>query len=240
MRELFVKLERPVMTDLAAQWPNANTAETWPSPLPDLYAGEPVVLTARMTRLSGSLILTGRLDGKPWQVTLDLSRARIAKGVERLWARNKIAALEESRVRGADPAVIDKNVLQVALAHHLTSRLTSLVAVDVTPSRPEGASMATQHVPLNLPAGWNFDKVFGDPSTFHHAEGDVPEELLDELVRTREARNSATQPQMAMLDLPQGGTESRLLLLLGITLLTLGLVFMRRLPSAAKARSKAS
>jgi Ca-activated chloride channel family protein len=230
MREMLAKLERPVMTDLAAHWPNSNASETWPSPLPDLYAGEPVVLTARMARLNGALVLSGRLNGQPWRVSLDLSQARSARGVERLWARNKIAALEESRVRGADPTAIDKGVLEVALAHHLTSRLTSLVAVDVTPSRPNGTPMATRQVPLNLPAGWDFDKVFGPAVPVRDAGVDVPEELLDELAPSRHAHN-ATEPENAELDLPQGSTESRLLLLIGLTLLTLGLVSMRRRPA---------
>jgi Ca-activated chloride channel homolog len=34
------------------------------------------------------------------------------------------------------------------------TRLTSLVAVDQTPSRPAGARLSRADVPLNLPAGW--------------------------------------------------------------------------------------
>jgi Ca-activated chloride channel family protein len=220
MAELFAKLERPVMTNLAAQWPNANAAETWPNPLPDLYAGEPVVLTARMTNAQGSLVLRGRLEGKPWQATLDLRQAREAKGVERLWARNKIATLEESRIRGADAEAIDKAVLETALAHHLTSRLTSLVAVDITRSRPMDTPVASQRVPLNLPAGWDFDRVFGErPVYLRETETLVPEELLDELATSRHAYN-ATAPQNERLVLPQGGTDSRLLLILGLLTLT--------------------
>jgi Ca-activated chloride channel family protein len=52
-------------------------------------------------------------------------------------------------------------VLALALAHHLVSRLTSLVAVDATPSRPAGAHLTRAELPLDLPAGWDFDKVFG-------------------------------------------------------------------------------
>ncbi len=112
------------------------TVEAWPNPLPDLYAGEPILITAKMAAAKGSLILTGTLDGKPWHAVLNLAQARATPGIEKLWARSKIAALEDSRVLGNDTAQIDKDVLGVALAHHLTSRLTSLVAVDVTPSRP--------------------------------------------------------------------------------------------------------
>ena len=45
--------------------------------------------------------------------------------------------------------------------HHLVSRYTSLVAVDVTPSRPGREGLTTRPVPTNLPAGWDFGSVFG-------------------------------------------------------------------------------
>ena len=46
--------------------------------------------------------LKGNRDGMPWEVRLALSEAAEGSGIERLWARNKIAALEESRVLGVD------------------------------------------------------------------------------------------------------------------------------------------
>src|SRR4029078_12754859 len=121
-----------------ARWPGGVSGESWPNPLPDLYAGEPVVLIAKIPSVQGKLVLSGNLEGAPWQATLDLTQARDAKDIEKLWARNKIAALDDSRVHGVDAGEIERAVLDVALEHHLTSRLTSLVAVDVTPSRPIG------------------------------------------------------------------------------------------------------
>jgi len=35
------------------------------------------------------------------------------------------------------------------------------IAVDDTPSRPEGASLTSEELPLLLPAGWDFDHLFG-------------------------------------------------------------------------------
>ena len=57
----------------------------------------------------------------------------------------------------------DAEILKVALEHHLVSRRTSLVAVDVTPSRPDGTPLESRDMPVNLPDGWEFDKVFGEP-----------------------------------------------------------------------------
>jgi Ca-activated chloride channel family protein len=61
------------------------------------------------------------------------------------------------------PEEADAAILGLALDHHLVTRLTSLVAVDKTPRRPDGARLTRAELPLNLPAGWEFDKLFGEP-----------------------------------------------------------------------------
>lgn len=163
MAQLFGKLESPVMTDLAASWPGDGARESFPDPMPDLYASEAIILTVRQEgAAAGSLVLTGRRGEVPWSVALDLADARRGRGIAKLWARSKIAALEDSRITGASVETVDRAVLDTALAHHLVSRLTSLVAVDVTPSRPADAGLSSEEVPLNLPEGWDYDKVFGE------------------------------------------------------------------------------
>jgi len=95
-------------------------------------------------------------------VTLPLERAAQGSGLSKLWARRKITDAEVARtVRTITPEEADQRILTLALDHHLVSRLTSLVAVDKTPSRPEGPRLSQAEIPLNLPAGWEFDKVFG-------------------------------------------------------------------------------
>src|SRR5882672_4861211 len=239
MAELFAKLERPVMTELAADWPSALKGESWPNPLPDLYNGEPVLVTLKASASEGTLTLSGNIGSRSWRATLDLTHAREAKGIEKLWARNKIAAIDESRVQGANPAEIDSALLAVALEHHLASRLTSLVAVDVTPSRPAGLLLSSQKVPLNLPAGWDFGKVFGEqaPVRERSAQLDVPSGLLTQLALSP-APPSALQPNDSGLVLPQGGSDARLLLILGFILLGFaGALLIRERIAGAGARA---
>ena len=229
MAELFVKLERPLMTDLVAQWPEGMSAEAWPNPLPDLYAGEPIAVTFKASGSDGVLTLKGNRGGEPWSVQLSLALARNASGIERMWARNKIAALEESRVVGIELSDIDREVLNVALAHHLVSRLTSLVAVDVTPARRPDELLASGEVPLNLPAGWDFDKVFGEsaPVLERRANATVP----------KAAAPGAVQPDDAGLILPQGSTPAPLMLIIGMMLLLhAGTALLRRRTTEAGAR----
>ncbi len=164
MSTLFAKLEKPVMVGLKASWPGGTTVETWPDPLPDLYAGEPVVLSAKVSSMTGELHLSGTFDGKPWTAALRISDAVDGSGVAKLWARSKIAALEAKSYTDPNAKGIDKAIETVALEHHLVSSLTSLVAIDPLKSRPDGEPVSSVNMPLNLPDGWVYDKVFGSPA----------------------------------------------------------------------------
>ncbi|MGA7458151.1 MAG: marine proteobacterial sortase target protein [Methyloceanibacter sp.] len=168
MSALFAKLEKPVMMGLKAEWPAGTSVEAWPDPLPDLYAGEPVVLSAKLASRQGELHLAGTFDGKPWTATLKLEDAVQGAGIAKLWARNKIASLEAKGFTGSDPGAFDKEIEGVALEHHLVSSQTSLIAVDKTKSRPDGQSVSSVDMPVNLPDGWVYDKVFGPTGNTQH------------------------------------------------------------------------
>jgi Ca-activated chloride channel family protein len=204
MTELLDKLESPVMTDVRVVSDDAGL-EVWPNPVPDLYAGEPIVVSARSPAGSGALRLDGRVGRSAWSAALDLDAAVAERGVAQLWARAKIGAVETMRFQGVDPADVDAEVLRVALAHHLVSRLTSLVAVDVTPSRPSGEALATRLAPLALPHGWDFGELPASPPAQRALGG----RLLAKL-----ARSDAAKPGPdGGLRLPQtdAGTDLQLL-----------------------------
>ncbi|MFT6510406.1 MAG: Ca-activated chloride channel family protein [Parvibaculaceae bacterium] len=225
MEELFYKLERPVLTDLALKWPDGQKVEAWPARLPDLYAGEPIVLSARMGKASGTLIITGQFENEAWAVNLPLDKAAQRPGIAKLWARNKIADLEFHRLRSTDYQRFDDEITQVALDHHLVSRLTSLVAIDKTPARPASEELHSTDVPLNLPAGWDFDAVFGEPEA-------------EAAMQQNAARFKTMAPQMLAMSappsaapktakmkkgaaLPQTATAAELSILFGLFLLAL-------------------
>jgi Ca-activated chloride channel family protein len=171
MRALFDKLESPAVTSLAAKFSEGQPDAT-PAILPDVYRAEPLVLAAKLESLAGTLQINGVIGERPWTVTLPLANAAEGKGLSKLWARRKIDDAEVARtLRQLTPAETDQRILALALEHHLVTRLTSLVAVDKTPSRPDGARLSRAELPLNLPAGWEFDKVFGErPASPHRAD----------------------------------------------------------------------
>jgi Ca-activated chloride channel family protein len=161
MGTLFRKLERPLLTDIDVAWPQEAQAQSWPARVPDLYAGEPIVLAARLADTKGVVTLSASRAGEPWALSLPLSAGRPGAGIATLWARRKIAALTDRLAEGKDPADVRSEIVSLALHHHLVGPHTSLVAVDTTPARALDEALSTHPVATNLPAGWHYEKVFG-------------------------------------------------------------------------------
>lgn len=169
MGELFAKIESPALIDIEASWLGWSNAEVveidaTPSDIPDLYAGEPVVLNARLPVLetgTGELVLRGRRGNEIWETRLPIERGAERRGVDRLWARQKVRSLMDQKIRGADPETVRTAVVTLGLAHHLVTQYTSLVAVDTTPTRPDGLQPTTRAIPARLPAGWDAERLLG-------------------------------------------------------------------------------
>jgi Ca-activated chloride channel family protein len=239
MEELFAKLQNPAMTDISATFDGAKAEDITPNPMPDLYTGEPVVLTAELPgeKPSGKLQITGKTGAQPWRIEMDIANAAIGQGISKLWAHRKIDDLEARAYERQDPTALDKDVETVALAHHLVSRMTSLVAIDVTPSRPSDKPLDPTKLPLNLPDGWDFEKVFGETApapqmpagaTPDHAMA-APQQQVAELAATRmaaaptpKAANLIAQ-RSASIQLPQTATRADEQIARGVTMLVLAL-----------------
>ena len=171
MTELFKKIESPVMTDLTLEWPKHVAAENWPQNIPDLYLGEPLLVTVKSQSLPDRLTVKGKIADRNWKSDISLNGGRKESGINVLWARRKIATLMDQKPGMGEKDSIKDEILRTALEHHLVSKYTSLVAVDVTPSRDTEIPLQQRPVPTNLPAGWEYDKVFGRiPSTATPAE----------------------------------------------------------------------
>lgn len=161
MASLLQKLERPALTDIRVQWPDDTAAQVYPSRLPDLYAGEPLVLAARLRMLPDVVRISGRRGAAPWSARLALDGGHSGTGMAVLWARRKIAALTDAAAPRTEASALRAEIVATALRYHLVSRYTSLVAVEQTPVRPASAPMHSSAVPTPLPTGWQYDKVVG-------------------------------------------------------------------------------
>ena len=168
MTRLFRKLETPQVTNIAVIWPSTVLAENYPSVVADLYAGEPVVVKARLSdapQVGDVVIVNGDSAMGGWSRTLTLNDNTASKGVAALWARAKIEDLLDGERRGSNAGETRAAVVSTALAHHLVSKYTSLVAVDKTPVRPAAAGLNKEQVPNLLPYGQSQRAIFGFPAT---------------------------------------------------------------------------
>lgn len=168
MDRLFVKLERPQVTDVKVQWPNGHTPLAYPQQVPDLYSGEPVLVMARLDSevLPGDVInVSGSSAGGTWGAELSVDMRQSSAGIAALWARERIGFLLDRLSEGADEDETRQAVVSTALAHGLVSKYTSLVAIDKTPVRPATAALGKEQVPNLLPYGQDHKALFGFPAT---------------------------------------------------------------------------
>jgi Ca-activated chloride channel family protein len=174
MDRLFRKLEHPQVTNINLQWPGGTIVDSYPSVVPDLYLGEPISVRVKASgefRPGDAIRIAGDSIAGAWARDLQLNITTQSPGVAALWARARIADLSDQERRGGDPAEIRKAIVETALANHLVSKHTSLVAVDKTPVRPSGDPLASEQVPNLMPYGQNGAAIFGFPATATGAPG---------------------------------------------------------------------
>ncbi|MEC4888723.1 MAG: marine proteobacterial sortase target protein [Nitrospira sp.] len=164
MDAIFRKLERPALTDLHIEGLDGQV-EMFPPRIPDLYEGEPVVVVLKGTSLPETVTIRGMIGSAPWTTSIPLKDHEAREGLSVYWARQKIAALMDQQRYGQDETATRQAVLNVALAHHLVSPYTSLVAVDVTPVRPANQPLHPHAMKTNLPDGQHAQAIFGLPQT---------------------------------------------------------------------------
>ena len=154
MDSLFAQMSGVMMSGLELQWP--QQVESYPARIPDLYPGEPLLITARTRgRFSDATVgVQGQGSDDRWQKELTFSSRHSAHtGIASLWARRKIEALEDEKMLGRDPDSVRAEVLPLALEHRLLSPYTSFVAVEQRISREGDAPLHKKPVPNLRPHG---------------------------------------------------------------------------------------
>ncbi|MDH5387449.1 MAG: marine proteobacterial sortase target protein [Gammaproteobacteria bacterium] len=152
---LFRKLETPALTDINLTV-FGDDIETYHQPIPDLYIGEPVTVLLRGKNLLNTITLKGNIGKRPWQHKVLLNAGSDNGGVRVAWAREKIAALTQAHYderEGNFKEHLKMQIIEESIKHHLVSKYTSLVAVDVTPVNQSG-SLHSERIKNNLPYGW--------------------------------------------------------------------------------------
>ena len=224
MTDLFGKIENPVITDLELILPKGFEAEVYPNPLPDLYAGDPLSIAIRGKNASGIAKVIGKIGNQKWvaRVTLDQGSDQI--GIAKLWAREKISNLERNRIslspNASQKAHIDSELLQTALNYGLVSRLTSMVAVDITPSRPQGINFDTSKLKVAIPNGW-------DATQFEYNYKEIIPQRLQKMSSNNELLITANLIQKSeMYSLPQTALNWKISILFALLSTLLGAIIL--------------
>lgn len=126
----------PILTGLSLAIEGGEVREVCPSAIDDLFAGQPVTVLGRYEGEGPCrFVLTGTsADGRPFRQHVDVELPAVsdeAPGLSRLWAKRRIEALLELADEEPSKArEVKEEVTRLALACSLTTRYTSLVAVD--------------------------------------------------------------------------------------------------------------
>ena len=163
MNYLWDRIERPALSDICVDW--GQDAESYPDVIPDLYAGEPLWLTAKFDSLPDSVTLCGHFGDRGWQQTVSLNSVPNSEIVATLWAKTRLAALEDSLLFGVPPEKVRQAITELALEHRLLSRYTSMVAVDKTPIRFPEEPLASQQLASLMPASKASQLQFANTAT---------------------------------------------------------------------------
>lgn len=145
MSELLLQLSSPSLTDIHLDF--GMEVEMYPNKIPDLYHGEPLVLSYVAPQAVSALQVQGRRAGEIWQQSLELGYWQEHEGIAKYWANDKIRDLgRQKRLIPAasqqDKDSVAERITQLALRHELVTPYTSLIAVEQQVAR---ASTEDQH-----------------------------------------------------------------------------------------------
>ena len=195
---LLQKLEAPALVNIDLEI-DGVAIEVFPDPVPDLYLGDSLAVLVRGKQIDDLATVYANYGDSIWQQQITLSNQVNHPGIHTTWARSKIASLlEQAHDAGTETAreAIRKEIVQTAIDHHLVSRHTSLVAVDVTPVNSSG-TLHTEKIKTNLPHGW----------------------------KAGEQQPAGPQLLLAQLNLPQTATSAFLHVMIASMLFALAMLF---------------
>jgi Ca-activated chloride channel family protein len=155
----YDRISHPALTDVEIDWGGMQVTDIYPSRIPDLFVGRPVILTGRF-KSGGSTTI--RVKGKVGDMTQDIAiavnlgdSAATHSGIACVWARKKIETLGSQATYDTNPD-LPGEIKQVALEYGLMSAYTAFIAVDSS-HKTAGDHGITVAVPVPVPDGVRYD-----------------------------------------------------------------------------------
>lgn len=128
-KELVLKSAYPYMTDVQIDWGGLAVEDLTPAVVPDVFAGQPLVITGRYRRPGSAVVrVSATTAGKRVTIPIAITLPAVNhfEPVASLWARRKI----ETLMAVANDRDVRAEVTALGLRFHLVTEYTSFVAVD--------------------------------------------------------------------------------------------------------------
>ena len=150
------KVAAPILTDLELDWGGLAVKNVLPNPLPDLHAGEPLVVLAQFEKAGkAEVTLRSNLAGKAVETKLEVAlpeKELAHDSLRAVWARKKVRQIWNRNV-GRETTESREAITRLGLDHQIVTRYTSFIAVErEAPAKVDG-KLRTADVPSMLPEG---------------------------------------------------------------------------------------
>jgi len=163
MDAFFDRVSHAPMSDLSIDWGSARISEVYPSRLPDLFVGRPVILTGRFHgTLPETIRITGRVGNERQEIVVSPAAPAAAErtALPQVWARTKLAEVADRATWDAN-SELTQTARQTALDYNLMSPFTAFVAVDSL-YKTAGEYGTTVIVPMPVPQGVRYETTVPD------------------------------------------------------------------------------
>ena len=148
-------IDTPVLTGIDVKFTGFDVYDVEPGTVSDLFASRPIVVIGKWRgTASGSIEISGRTGGGPYQTSIPVSAANADanhRALRQLWARTRIADLSDFGPSTPDVERVAA-ITSLGLTYSLLTRYTSFVAVQELVRRT-GEDAVDVDQPLPLPAG---------------------------------------------------------------------------------------
>lgn len=155
----YDRISHPALTDVTIDWGSLEVEDVYPSRIPDLFVGRPVIVTGRFAgRQNTTVRVQGKVGNYEKELAIPVGLANEASthpGIACVWARKKIEELAARKTYDDSPS-LPGEIQRVALEYSLMSEYTAFIAVDST-HQTAGDHGVTVAVPVPVPDGVRYE-----------------------------------------------------------------------------------
>ena len=155
----YDRAAHPALADIAIDWGDLQVEDVYPSRIPDLFVGRPIVVTGKFIKYDPANIhITGQTGDERRTISISVKPNDTDAnhpGIRSLWARWKIADLSNQEIHAPSKELCSE-IISTSINYSLLSRYTAFLAVD-SHERTKGDHGYTVSVPVPVPDGTRYD-----------------------------------------------------------------------------------